>query len=585
MPDKVVTPIYHDMSKTEVREYEGLWDEYLLERKRKKKNGEVERELVELILLRQFIAKITIAKTIAMVENALEQDQKVVIFTNFTEELTQLHEHFGKQSVIHYGEMSDKKKQVSVDRFQTDSKARVFIGNIKSAGVGINLTEGTIVIFNSFDWVPGNNEQAEDRCIFGGQNILTDGGYKLIEDIEVGDKVYTHKGNFKSVIDKHSHLERSKLRYDINAFGYNRDLSVTHDHKLYVYDKLKCEFKWLEAKDIDMLKHGLTIKSKEQSKIPKKFLTVKNFIDIKFKNNHDSIQTNGRLVGLPNKIELTNDLLYAFGFFIADGWTVLSDSKSATVNICQKITNSKMYDAAEYIINIIKSSFGIEKHSDYIDKNNVKTCTIHSKNLTLNFKNWFGSDVYSKQLPEWVDELNNEQLTSLLDGYYHGDGYQRGKTQQATTASLKLVSQLIRYNANLGRTVSLTNKGINNYSIEYSFGDIANKKIKYIDGYIVYPIKNITISRPKRGEERVYDLSVEGDHSFIVGNYNVHNCYRIGQMSNVNVYYQLFRNSISIKMWDMLANKKTIINQIIGDKEINDVDEVELIIDYIVEDI
>ena len=100
----------------------------------------------------------------------------------------------------------------------------------------ITLTRATYVVFNSFDWVPGNSEQAEDRCIFGGQLVMTNYGYKKIEDIEIGDIVYTHLGNFKKVVEKHTHLERKKLRVDINAFGYNRELSVTDDHKLFIYD-------------------------------------------------------------------------------------------------------------------------------------------------------------------------------------------------------------------------------------------------------------------------------------------------------------------------------------------------------------
>jgi len=152
-----------------------------------------------LILLRQYIAKITIPKTIEMVDNALEQDQKVIIFTNFTEELKTLEAHFGKQCVIHYGEMSDKEKQTSVDLFQQNPDKKVFIGNIKSAGVGITLTEGTIVIFNSFDWVPGNNEQAEDRSYRIGQTNHVNVYYQLFNDT-IAIKMWDILANKKEVI-------------------------------------------------------------------------------------------------------------------------------------------------------------------------------------------------------------------------------------------------------------------------------------------------------------------------------------------------------------------------------------------------
>ena len=182
MPDKIITPIYNQMSKAQWKDYENLWEEYLVERKAKKKKGDVDRDLVELILLRQYIAKITIPSTIEMVNNAIEQDQKVIVFTNFTDELKELEKAFGSQCVVHYGEMSDKQKQVSVDLFQQNPDKKVFIGNIKSAGVGITLTKGTIVIFNSFDWVTGNNEQAEDRAYRIGQKNHVNVYYQLFDD-------------------------------------------------------------------------------------------------------------------------------------------------------------------------------------------------------------------------------------------------------------------------------------------------------------------------------------------------------------------------------------------------------------------
>jgi intein/homing endonuclease len=509
-----------------------------------------------------------------LAQDAIDMGRKVIIFTSFTEELEIITNHFGKVAVKHNGPMNNTLKQKSVDAFQTNDKIKVFVGNIKSAGVGITLTEGTVVIFNSFDWVTGNNEQAEDRCIFSGQLIMTKEGYKKIEDIKYGDLVYTHLGNFKPVTGVHTHLERKKLRVDINGFGYNKDLSVTEDHKIFVYNAETKIFEWVKAINLDVKKHCLTLKSNKQPIKRKEFLDITNYINENFENNFLITQNNGRLVKLKNKVELTNELLYAFGFFIAEGWATTDENKGSSVNVCQKIDNKKMYDAAKYIIDIFKTSFEIEKHSEYIDKNKIKTCTIYSKNLAINFNEWFGNGVKNKHMPIWVDELNDEQLQSLFDGFNHGDGYKRNNSQQNITASSKLGSELVRYSANLEHNVSFSvrnNNGLEYYQTEYSFNN--NKKLNRIlkeDGYIIYPIKSLHISKPQRGEERVYDLSVEDDHSFVVGNYNVHNCYRIGQKNDVNVYYQLFDETISTRMWETLKNKKDIISTILGERVLTD---------------
>lgn len=182
MPDKIVTPVYHQLSDKGWDEYNRLWDDYLEKRKTEKKRGSVQKDLVELILLRKFIAMEAIPQTIEMVENILETGKKVIIFTSFTDELNELAEHFGKICVTHNGPMNDKEKQRSVDNFQNNDKIKVFIGNIKSAGVGITLTKANFVVFNSFDWVPGSNEQAEDRAYRIGQNNNVNIYYQQFED-------------------------------------------------------------------------------------------------------------------------------------------------------------------------------------------------------------------------------------------------------------------------------------------------------------------------------------------------------------------------------------------------------------------
>ena len=200
MPDKVITPMYHKLSDKEWGQYDQLWDDYLLKREAAgKSSGNLQKDLVELILLRQFIAAIAIPHTIEMVENALEMGRKVIVFTSFTEELEILSRHFGKLAVSHNGPMTTTQKQRSVDSFQNNPKVKVFIGNIKSAGVAITLTEATVVIFNSFDWVTGNNEQAEDRAFRIGQKNDVNVYYQLFDNT-ISTRMWYMLQNKKDVI-------------------------------------------------------------------------------------------------------------------------------------------------------------------------------------------------------------------------------------------------------------------------------------------------------------------------------------------------------------------------------------------------
>lgn len=200
MPDKVITPMYHELDKKQLGEYNELWNQYLEKRVTDGKTTEnLQKDLVELILLRQFIAATSIPYTIEMVENAIEMGRKVIVFTSFTEELEILSRHFGKLAVTHNGPMSTTQKQKSVDSFQKNDKIKVFIGNIKSAGVAITLTEATVVIFNSFSWVPGDNEQAEDRAFRIGQKNDVNVYYQLFEDT-ISTRMWDILNNKKDII-------------------------------------------------------------------------------------------------------------------------------------------------------------------------------------------------------------------------------------------------------------------------------------------------------------------------------------------------------------------------------------------------
>ncbi len=128
---------------------------------------------------RQAVGRLTTARrklafakcrhTIKFVENALEQGEKVILFTTFLNTLERFHKHFGDQAVVVSGEVPVEERQNRVDRFQNDENVKLFIANMHVAGVGINLTAGRQIVFNDLDWVPANHWQAEDRAYRIGQ--------------------------------------------------------------------------------------------------------------------------------------------------------------------------------------------------------------------------------------------------------------------------------------------------------------------------------------------------------------------------------------------------------------------------------
>jgi len=179
LPEKLITPVYLELEN--VDGYKSVWEDYLVKRKLEGKKGNPARDLVEMTLLRTFIAMETVPYSIEKAEEALELNKKVIIFCNFNDEMDAFNRHFGNKAVCVRGGMSDKQKQLSVDRFQEDDSCKVFVGQIKAAGVGLTLTKAEIVIMNSLDWVPGNHEQAEDRAYRIGQKETVNIYYMLMD--------------------------------------------------------------------------------------------------------------------------------------------------------------------------------------------------------------------------------------------------------------------------------------------------------------------------------------------------------------------------------------------------------------------
>ena len=197
LPDKIITPIY---LKLKSRDYEELMGEYYRWFDQGQESGSLTVQFSKLMKVRQVIAEEKIKNTCEIAENIVEQGKKVIIFTNFTDSLNQITEHFGKSAVKLDGSMSKQERQNAVDRFQEDDKIQVFVGNIKAAGVGITLTSAEAVIMNDLSFVPSDHSQAEDRAYRYGQknNVLV---YYPIFENTIESIIYDILQNKKNIFE------------------------------------------------------------------------------------------------------------------------------------------------------------------------------------------------------------------------------------------------------------------------------------------------------------------------------------------------------------------------------------------------
>ncbi len=108
-----------------------------------------------------------------LVGQALENDEKVLIFTQFREMgdllAPMIEERFGVTAPFLHGGVSRKGRDEMVEDFQQKRSSRVLILSLKAGGTGLNLTAASQVIHFDLWWNPAVEAQATDRAFRIGQ--------------------------------------------------------------------------------------------------------------------------------------------------------------------------------------------------------------------------------------------------------------------------------------------------------------------------------------------------------------------------------------------------------------------------------
>lgn len=99
-----------------------------------------------------------------LLSEAGDSSQKVVVFSHYLAMLDIIELHL-KKSGIPFASIrgSTKERGKEVKRFNTDPNCRVFVASLKTAGLGIDLTAGSVVIHYDRWWNAAREDQATDR--------------------------------------------------------------------------------------------------------------------------------------------------------------------------------------------------------------------------------------------------------------------------------------------------------------------------------------------------------------------------------------------------------------------------------------
>lgn len=98
-----------------------------------------------------------------------------------------------------------------------------------------------IAMFEERFFHPKDKSDTQNWCWGAGTPILTTSGYKPIEELKIGDEVYTADGSIHPIINTMSHFANNCVNITTNI---SKDLICTENHKLFTTNGIK------EIKDI-----------------------------------------------------------------------------------------------------------------------------------------------------------------------------------------------------------------------------------------------------------------------------------------------------------------------------------------------
>ena len=181
--------------------------------------------LAFLVEARQALAFAKVSATLDFVRGAIDQGEKVIVFSCFDDPIQKLARELGAAAVVLTGKTPAAMRQPLVDRFQHDDEVRVFVANIIAGGTGVNLTAATQVVFNDLDWVPTNHWQAEDRAYRIGQTRTVNVTYFVARNT-IDDFV-------EAVLETKAGLVNAIVEGEALAAGYGGDVLDELQHILH----------------------------------------------------------------------------------------------------------------------------------------------------------------------------------------------------------------------------------------------------------------------------------------------------------------------------------------------------------------
>ncbi|MCQ2086659.1 MAG: DNA cytosine methyltransferase [Bacilli bacterium] len=330
-------------------------------------------------------------------------------------------------------------------------------------------------------------------CFTGDTLVMTDSGLKQIKDVVEGDKVLTHKGEYKKVIRFMNNGEKNIGILKTSNAPY---INCTPDHRFYVKTK-NGKPEWKAAKNLTNEDY---------------VLFPKNSIEENFysENAH---------------------FWYIMGRYLADGCIRNKRKANSFMNKMTISCNEKKLSSLLAALKKTEISYDVKNGTTCIEVD------IFDKEINKFILQNIGVGSEKKFISEKILNLPKHLLKSFFDGYISGDGCLTNDGIYFSTINKKIIYGISVITAKLFNcipSVSLGDKageknicGVKS-QIKDCYNAFINPNAKYHKAFILDENNDLWVKvrsfEDLSKKEIVYDIEVEDDHSFTVFGVAAHNC-------------------------------------------------------------
>lgn len=326
---------------------------------------------------------------------------------------------------------------------------------------------------------------ASPPCFAAGTPVLTKRGSVSIEDVQVGDEVWTHMNRWRPVT---ATMSRESELVQVGP------ITTTPDHPFYSRGVGR---EWRN----DIRRYRRTLGAPDWT---------------------PANDLRGRFLATPLAVDIHSDEVWPVnpwlaGRYVADGW-VGRDGISIAVGHGKEAQFERMS--------------GEEWVTTQSGPSCLRYTTAHHRGARW-LEEHFGKGAHSKTLPTFLLSEPAMVRLAFLAGYLAGDGTRTKSGWVASTVSTHLASQLrllaigLGFTANVVRVNTAPTKIIEGREVQqsaYWSVSVNDNDNRYtVDEFGHRWFKQRKAIKPA-GFGAVYDITVEEDHSFTAWGYVVHNC-------------------------------------------------------------